>query len=285
MSILRVAVVQVSPGCDVTANLARAAELVAEAAAKGARLVVLPEMFAGVVPAERWGEIAETEGGPVESGLVHLSRLHHVWLTAGVGVQTRPQDPTGRRTYNVCTTTDPRGEIVARYRKMHLFWTDIPGATRYDERSHLCAGDCQTVVDIEGFRTAVGICYDLRFPEFFRKPLGAPADLYCLGAAFMKATGQAHWETLVRARAIENLSYFAAAGTWGRHYEVAGRPGEWVETYGHSMIVSPWGEVLAQVGEGEGVAVAEISHERIAEARKRLGALDHMREELWPRGH
>ena len=282
---LRVAVVQVSPGSDVAANLERVKRLVAEAAAAGARLVVLPEMFSGIVPPERWREIAEPEGGAVESSIIQLSRENHVWLMGGTGVQTHPQDGTGLRQYNVCTTTSPRGEVIARYRKMHLFWTDIPGSTRYDERSYLCAGDTQVALDIEGFRTAIGICYDLRFPEFFRKPLGAPADLYCLGAAFMKATGQAHWETLVRARAIENLAYFAAAGTVGRHYEIAGRPGEWVETYGHSMIVSPWGEVLASVEEGEGIAVADVSREGIEEARRRLGALDHMREDLWPRRH
>jgi len=135
---------------------------------------------------------------------------------------------------------------------------------------------------LEGMRIAVGICYDVRFPEFFRLPGGKPVDMYCLPAAFMHATGEAHWDLLIRSRAVENLAYFAAAGTVGCHYEVEGRAGESVNTYGHSMIVSPWGEVLAEVPTGHGVAVATVARDEIDACRRKLGALDHIRGDLWP---
>lgn len=277
MSGIGVSVVQMSPGGDREDNLARAATLVAESAEKGAKLAVLPEMFSALVPAARWKQAAERQGGRVETFLADAARKHRMYIVGGSYVEAAGDG----RFFNTCPVFAPDGSVVGRYRKMHLFWTDIAGATRYDERSYLAAGDTQLVFDAAGFTVAVGICYDLRFPEFFRKPLGRTPDIYCLGAAFMHTTGKAHWETLVKARAIENLAYFAAAGTVGRHYEVAERPGEFVETWGHSMLVSPWGEAVAETAEGEGVAVGEVAHEAIAGARARLAALDHMRDDLW----
>ncbi len=281
MSASLVAALQLSPGEDRRANLDRAAALLSEAAARGARIAVLPEMFGGLLPPERWRETAEPAGGATEGFLASQARAKGVHVVGGSYVE-RSSDG---RFFNTCACFDAQGRLLGRYRKMHLFWTDIPGATRYDERSHLVAGDKQCVFEVEGLRVAVGICYDLRFPEFFRMPEGRPVDLYCLGAAFMEATGRAHWEVLARARAIENLAFFAAAGTVGRHYDIHDRPGESVATYGHSMIVSPWGEVVDVREVGEGLAVAEVSRAAVEEARGRLGALSHIREDLWPRAH
>ena len=254
-----------------------AGRLLAEAAAQGAGIVVLPEMFSAFVPPGSWRATAEGAGGPTEAFLSSAAARHRVCVVGGSYVEKAGEDVF----YNTCPVVSAEGAVVARYRKMHLFWTDIPGATRYDERSYLAAGDARVVFETAGFRICVGICYDLRFPEFFRFPGGLPVDLFCLPAAFMEATGCAHWEVLVRSRAIENLAYFAAAGTCGRHYEVEDRPGETVSTYGHSMVVSPWGQVLAQVDSCEGVAVAKISRAAIDRTRERLGALRHVRGDLW----
>jgi len=277
MSKISVAVIQMSPSGDRENNLSHAATLLAESAERGATLAILPEMFSALVPAAQWRQTAERQGGAVEAFLTETARKHRMYIVGGSYVEAAD----GGRFFNTCPVFAPDGSVLGRYRKMHLFWTDIKGATRYDERSYLAAGDSQLVFNAAGFAVTVGICYDLRFPEFFRKPLGRVPDLCCLPAAFMHATGKAHWETLVKARAIENLAYFAAAGTVGRHYEVAGRPGEFVETWGHSMLVSPWGNAVAETADGEGVAVGEITHEAIVQARGKLAALDHMRDDLW----
>jgi nitrilase len=279
MSELAVAVIQYCPTADRKANLRTAAELLAEARSMGARLAVLPELFSAFVPAGEWRAVAELAAGPVEEFLSGQAAQHRMFVVGGSYIEKTREGAF----HNTSPIFSPEGRVIDRYRKMHLFWTDIPGTTRYDERSYLSCGDRRVVFDADGFRVAVGICYDLRFPEFFRFPGGAAADLYCLPSAFMYATGCAHWEVLVRGRAIENLAYFAAAGTVGCHYEVAGRAGEMVETFGHSMIVSPWGEIVEEVREGRGIAVAKISRAQIDEARSRLGALEHTREDLWPR--
>lgn len=273
-----VAAIQLSPREDTAHNLSRASELLAEAAGRGARLAILPEMFGAFVPAAEWRKVAEAPGGPTEEYVAGKAREHSMYIVGGSYVEAAEDG----KYYNTCPVFGPDGGLLGRYRKMHLFWTDIPGSTRYDERAYLSAGDSRLAIDVDGFRVAVGICYDLRFPECFRMPDGAAVDIYCLPSAFMHATGQAHWEPLVRARAIENLAYFAAANTVGRHYDIAGRPGEAVTTYGHSMIVSPWGEILSEVAAGEGIAIAPVTGEGVMHARWRLAALDHIRKDLWP---
>ncbi len=271
-----VAVIQMSPGADQSVNLSKADALLAKAAGNGAEICVLPEMFSALVGTSRWSEISEPAGGKVERFLSERAAEHRLLIVGGSYIEA-----AGDYFHNTCAVFAPDGSLVGRYRKMHLFWTHIEGQASYDERTCLVAGDKRLVFEALGFRVSVGICYDLRFPEFFRDPRQEPVDLYCMGAAFMQATGIAHWHTLVRARAIENLAYVAAAGTVGEHYPIEGRAGEVLKTFGHSMIVSPWGEVLDQVASGEGVAMAEASRSTLEQSRARLCALDHMRDELW----
>jgi len=279
MADLKVAVLQFCPRGDTNANLSAAERLLAGAAAAGARLAVLPEMFSCLVSADRWAAVAEEAHGGVERFLAAQAVKHDIYVVGGSYVERAP----GGALYNTSAVLGPAGEILGRYRKMHLFWTDIPGQVLYDERTYLSAGRERFTFDADGFRAAVGICYDLRFPEFFRFPGGSAVDLYCLPAAFMQTTGRAHWEVLLRARAIENLAYVAAAGTVGTHHETPDKPGESARTYGHSMIVGPWGDVLSQAGDGEGIAVASVSRGEIDRARARLAALEHVREDLCPR--
>lgn len=280
MSELEVAVIQTCPTDDYRRNLERAGEFISEAASQGARLLVLGEMFSFMGPPQRWRGAAQPAGGHLESFLSDCADRHGVYIVGGSYIEAGSDGAF----HNTCPVVAPDGRVVGRYRKMHLFRTEIEGETSYDERSYLKAGEGRFRFDAFGFSVAVGICYDLRFPEFFRPRgggRGGPADLFCLPAAFMRATGRAHWEVLVRARAIENLAFFAAGGTVGSHYEVPGEPGLSVETYGHSMVVSPWGEVLSSLEEGEGLLRATVTKADLATARGRLGALDHMRERLW----
>lgn len=279
MATLDVAVIQLSPKADQRANLGRAASLLGEAGSRGARLAVLPEMFSLLVPPDQWRDSAEPAGGPVEDFLSRRAKALQLYIVGGSFIEIAEDG----RLFNTCPVFAPDGSLLGRYRKMHLFWTDIKGATAYDERSYLSAGDSRLIIEIEGFAASVGICYDLRFPEFFRPSTSEPVDILFLGAAFMYETGRAHWETLVRARAIENLAYFAAAATVGTHYDIPGRSGRAVSTFGHSMVVSPWGKVLSCVDEGEGIALATVSTEAIRKARNSLAALQHIRSDLWRR--
>ncbi len=277
MSELEVAVIQTWPTDDYERNLERVGEFISEAASQGARLLVLGEMFSFMAPPERWRGAAQAAGGHLEGFLCDLALKHSVYIVGGSYIEAGSDGAF----HNTCPVVAPDGRVVGRYRKMHLFWTEIEGETSYDERSYLVAGERRFRFDAFGFSVAVGICYDLRFPEFFRPRGGEPAELFCLPAAFMRATGRAHWEVLIRARAIENLAFFAAGGTVGSHYEVPGEPGRSVETYGHSMVVSPWGEVLSSLEDGEGLVRATVTKADLVAARGRLGALDHMRDGLW----
>ncbi len=274
---LKVALIQMSPSADRGDNLAQAARFLDRASEAGAHLAVLPEMFSLMCPPRDWRSGAEPAGGPTEEFLAGKAREGGLHIVGGSYVESAGEGAF----YNTSTTFGPDGSVIGRYRKMHLFWTRIEGETRYDERSWLSAGDERYVWEIHGFNVMVGICYDLRFPEFFRVREGGAVDLYCLPAAFMATTGKAHWRVLARARAIENLAYFAGAATVGKHYEVEGRPGESVTTYGHSMFVSPWGEVEGTLESGEGVLFGEVKRDEIEAARGRLAALEHTREQLW----
>ncbi|MDP2792791.1 MAG: carbon-nitrogen hydrolase family protein [Sulfurisoma sp.] len=264
MKDLRVAAVQMISGPEVSANLATAARLIAEASAQGAQLVALPEYFPliGATDADRLAARERNGAGPIQDFLAETAQRHGVWLIGG-SIPTFAVDPA--KLHNTCLVFDAAGRQVARYDKIHLFGFQN-SEERYDEAAAIEAGDMPTAFDTPWGRVGLGICYDLRFPELFRC-LG-DMDLLILPAAFTDTTGRAHWELLLRARAVENQCYVVAAAQGGQHPN--GRV-----THGNSMIVDPWGDILARLLKGEGVASAELSSTRLAEVRTSLPALQH----------
>ena len=268
---MKIAAVQMVSTPDVDRNLDEARRLVAEAAAMGARLVALPEYFClmGQRDTDKLA-VAEPQGtGPIQQALAEAARTHGVWLVGG----TLPVKVDGRadRVRNTCLVFSPEGQQVARYDKIHLFAFDN-GREQYDEGRVLEPGAQPVAFQAEGLRVGLSVCYDLRFPELYRalSPPGAPCDLLCVPAAFTYTTGRAHWELLLRARAVENQCHVLAPAQGGTHEN--GR-----RTWGHSLIVDPWGEVLACREEGPGVVVAEIDAARTAQVRQQLPALKHRR--------
>jgi nitrilase len=275
---MKIAAVQMVSGTEVEHNLETARRLIATAAAEGATLVALPEYFCFMGRAD--GDklaIAETPGqGPVQRMLSEAAQEHGVWLVGGT-LPMRSPDP--QRVLNSCCVFAPDGRLAARYDKIHLFRFERDGAgvrESYDEGRAILAGSAPTACEVAGLqdnktlRVGLSVCYDLRFPELYRALMLPPCDLLSVPSAFTYTTGQAHWELLLRARAIENQCYVIAPAQGGRHEN--GR-----RTWGHSMVIDPWGEVLAVRPEGEGVVLAELDLGRIAEVRGQLPALTHRR--------
>jgi predicted amidohydrolase len=268
---MKIAALQMVSTTDVARNLDRAATLIDEAARGGANLVALPEYFChlGRRDTDKL-VIAEDDGaGPIQQLLSDCARRAGVWLVGGT-LPMRTARP--ERVRNSCCVYAPDGRRVARYDKMHLFAYDN-GRERYDEGRVLEAGDTPVVFEAAGLRIGLSVCYDVRFPELYRALCTPPCDLLCVPSSFTYPTGQAHWELLLRARAVENQAYVIAPAQGGTHEN--GR-----RTWGHSMIIDPWGEVLGVCEEGEGVVVAEIDHARIDGVRQQLPALTHRRADL-----
>lgn len=264
MSAARIAAVQMASGPQVAANLNEAGRLIAMAAEQGAKLVALPEYFAIMGMNERDKvAIRETPGaGPIQDFLSAAARRHGVWIIGG-SAPLAAEDPA--RVRNSCLVYDDRGTLVSRYDKIHLF-SFQSGAESYSEQRTIEAGQDVVTVDTPFGKIGLAICYDLRFPELFRAMAGV--DIIVLPSAFTETTGKAHWETLIRARAIENLAYFMAPAQGG--YHVNGR-----ETHGHTMIVDPWGTVLDRLPRGSGVVVADVDLEHLRRLRLSLPALTH----------
>ena len=260
----RIAAIQTVSGPDVTQNVEVVAGLVAGAAAAGARLVALPEYFPLITADEQAKvRIREQEGnGLLQTFLADLAQRHGVWLVAGTIPLVAEADDKVR---NSTLVFDDQGRRVARYDKIHLFGFQR-GEERYDESATIEAGGEVCVFDSPVGRVGLSVCYDLRFPELFRSM--REVDLIILPAAFTYTTGRAHWEVLLRARAIENQCYVMAPAQGGRH--PSGRV-----TWGHTMIIDPWGEVLACQEEGPGVVLADLDPARIASVRESLPALRH----------
>ena len=261
---VRVAAIQMASGPNVSANLAEAERLIELAVETGARLVVLPEFFcimglkdADVVKAR------ETEGnGPIQAFLSRMAKKHHIWL---IGGSVPLEASVANKVRNSCLVYDERGKQVARYDKIHLFGLDL-GNERYQEAKLIEPGDKVVVIDSPFGRIGLSICYDLRFPELYRAM--PDAEIIVVPSAFTATTGRAHFETLVRARAIENLAYVIAPAQGG--YHLSGR-----ETHGDSMIVDPWGVVLDRLPRGSGIIVSNINPAYQASLRKSLPALQH----------
>lgn len=260
----RVAAVQMVSEPEVEANLAVAGRLVAQAAGEGAQLVALPEYFCILGLRERDKvDVRETDGhGPIQDFLAETAARNRVWLVGG-SAPLECADPNKVR--NTCLVFDQTGRRVARYDKIHLFGFDL-GTERFEESRSIEAGREVVTVDAPFGRLGLSICYDLRFPEMYRK-MGV-VDLILVPSSFTATTGKAHWEMLLRARAVENQTYVLAPAQGGHHKN--GR-----DTYGHSMIIDPWGKVLAVLASGPGVITAEIDHAEIARVRRSLPALTH----------
>ncbi|MEW5771412.1 MAG: carbon-nitrogen hydrolase family protein [Pseudomonadota bacterium] len=261
---VRVAAVQMASGPNVAANLAEAERLIGMAVAAGARLVALPEYFA-IMGLKDTDKVAarETPGkGPIQKFLSCQAKKHGIWLVGG-SVPLDCDNP--KKVRNSCLVYDDKGKLVARYDKIHLFGLDL-GNEHYKEQNTIEPGDTVTVVETPFGRLGLSICYDLRFPELYRAM--GEVDLIVVPAAFTATTGKAHFETLVRARAIENLAYVIAPAQGG--YHVSGR-----ETHGDSMIVDPWGNILDRLPRGSGVVVAAVNRGYQEGLRKSLPALRH----------
>jgi len=261
---MKIAAIQMISGPEVAPNLVTAGRLIAEAAAAGAKLVALPEYFPliGADDATRLAAREHDGDGPIQTFLADAARQHGIWLVGG-SIPLYARDPG--KLLNTCLVFDAAGQAVARYDKIHLFGFR-KGDEHYDEAATIEAGDRVITVDTPLGRIGLAICYDLRFPELFRAM--GEVDLLVLPAAFTETTGRAHWELLLRARAIENQCYLLASAQGGRH--PTGRL-----THGNSMIIDPWGEILARMDKGEGVVMAELDPARIAEVRTSLPALRH----------
>jgi predicted amidohydrolase len=263
-SMVRVAAVQLASGPNVTANLNEARRLIAMAVKEGAKLVALPEYFPimGMQDTDKV-KVREAEGsGPIQQFLAETAKKHKIWL---VGGSVPLVSSEANRVRNSCLVYDDKGKLVARYDKIHLFGFEM-GDERYSEQRTIEPGSEVKVVDSPFGRLGLSICYDLRFPELYRAM--KDVDIIFVPSAFTETTGKAHWETLIRARAIENLAYVVAPAQGG--YHLNGR-----ETHGDSMIVDPWGVVLDRLPRGSGVVVAGINPEYVQRLRKSLPALTH----------
>jgi predicted amidohydrolase len=264
-----IAAVQLNATADMEANLGRVQPLVEEAASRGAQLVALPEHFACYGSAADTAAAAQPMDGPLVARFRELAGKLGIFILLG----SFPERVPGKaRPYNTSVLLGPRGQILARYRKLHLFDVELSGNPPHRESEWTQPGEEVVTAPLPGtpFTAGLAICYDLRFPELFRAQVKAGANLILLPAAFTAATGRDHWEVLLRARAIENLAYVVAPAQYGQH-----APGR--RSYGRSLIIDPWGLVLAQAPDGEGVILARLDYERLQRVRQELPCLRHRR--------
>jgi len=268
--VARVAAVQMASGPSVEGNLREAARLIDRAVREGAQLVALPEYF-GIMGMREVDKVAlrEKEGsGPIQAFLAETAKKHGIWLLGGsVPLECGVPD----KVRNSSMLYDEGGKLVARYDKIHLFGFEM-GKESYSESRTIEPGERVVTVDSPFGRIGMSVCYDLRFPELYRAM--KEIDIILVPSAFTETTGRAHWETLIRARAIENLAYVVAPAQGG--YHVNGR-----ETHGDSMIVDPWGVVLDRLHRGSGVVAARIDLRHLARLRQSLPALSHRTIDRW----
>jgi predicted amidohydrolase len=266
---MRVGLVQINSQEDRAHNVARALELVAQAARGGAQLVVLPEYVTYLGRSEHQWANAEDLGGPSSHAFAAAARAHGIFLLAG----TLPERTAVEgRSSNTSQLFDQRGDLVATYRKIHLFDVDVAGS--YRESDTLDPGHEAVVAPLGETKLGMTICYDLRFPELYRTLALQGAEILAVPAAFTMFTGRDHWEVLLRARAIENQCYVVAAGQWGTH--PVGRA-----CFGRSMVIDPWGTVVAQAADGEGIVLADLDLERLRTIRRDLPSLANRRPETY----
>ena len=270
--LMKTAAVQMISSPDWADNRDTAAVLVAQAAAAGAQLVALPEYFCllGRRDTDKLALAEDAGRGPIQSFLSDTARRHGIWLVGGtLPIRAGGDGAESPRVLNRSIVHGPDGSEVGHYDKVHLFAFDN-GRESYDEGRTLCAGGTPVALQAGTLRVGLSICYDLRFPELYRALMAPPCDLIVVPSAFTHTTGQAHWEVLLRARAIENQCYVLAPAQGGQHAN--GR-----RTWGHSMLIDPWGVVVDVLDEGEGFVIGDVDTQRLAEVRRQLPALAHRR--------
>lgn len=262
-------VVQMTSTADVEANLSTVRELVSEAAARGAELVVVPECFAYLGPEAGKLEVAESleEGGPILDACRSIAKDLGIDVVYG-GFWEKSNVPG--KVHNACVYLRADGSVAARYRKIHLFDVDLPDGTKLLESETVDPGEEVMVAEAPFGTLGLSVCYDLRFPELYRRLVDQGAIALAVPSAFTLTTGKDHWHVLLRARAIEQQCYVLAAAQTGHHYGKR-------RSYGHALIADPWGVVIAQCGEGEGVAVAPIEPGRVEQVRRSVPSLAHRR--------
>jgi nitrilase len=257
-------------GADVATNLALADRLLGDAADDGCILAVLPENFA-LMPTrgrDKAGHAEQPGDGPIQDFLSDTAERHRIWIVAGSIPLVSPE---AGRVHGACPVFNSDGENLGTYLKIHLFDVDLADSQQsYRESRSMYPGDMPVAIDTPVGRLGVTICYDLRFPELYRRLVDDGASLFSVPAAFTEVTGRAHWHTLLRARAIENLAYVVAAGQYGEHPDKR-------STYGHSLIVDPWGHILAELPAGNGHIAADIDLEQQKKLRNEFPALANRR--------
>ncbi|HEX5502341.1 MAG TPA: carbon-nitrogen hydrolase family protein [Thermomicrobiales bacterium] len=271
---MRIAVLQVNSRADKARNIEVALDLIDRAAGAGADLAVLPEYVDFLGPDEPALAAAEPIPGPTSRAFADKARERGLWLLAG-SIREAGDDPG--RSYNTSLLFDRRGEQVAKYRKIHLYDVEIAGNVSVKESATIAPGREVVTADVEGHTVGLSICYDLRFPELYRAQALRGAEILFVPAAFTLFTGKDHWEVLLRARAIENQCFVVAAGQTGKH-----EPG--AACYGRSMVIDPWGTVLATAPDGVGLALADIDFAHLRRIRAELPALANRRPEAYPAG-
>ena len=264
----RVAAIQMASGPNVGANITAAGRLIAKAVDAGAELVVLPENFAfmGMQDIDQLKHCEQEGEGPIQRFLTEQADKHRTWIVGGTIPLAANDDKHVR---SACLVFNDKGQQVGRYDKIHLFDVLLEeNQEKYHESEAIEPGSSITVIDTPFGRLGLAICYDLRFPEMFRRMVDEQVDILAIPASFTAITGRAHWEPLLRARAIENLSYVIASAQGG--YHVNGR-----ETYGHSMIIDPWGRIVDELASGAGIVIAELDLERVKNLRRNFPVLTH----------
>ena len=271
---MKAALVQLNSSDDPAANLPRTCELIAEAAGEGAGFVLTPEVTNCVSQdrAHQTRVLQHEDDDLTLQGLREAAIFHGIWLSIG-SLALKTGDADGRFA-NRSFLIDPAGRIVARYDKIHMFDVTVSSTESYRESAGYRPGDRAVIADAPFAKIGLSICYDVRFAYLYRALAQSGAELLLIPSAFSPVTGAAHWEPLLRARAIETGAYVLAAAQTGTHAATAGKPRQ---TYGHSMAVSPWGEVLADLGTESGIALVDLDPREVSQSRKRIAALSHDR--------
>ena len=264
------ACVQVRSTSNVSRNLSQAEALIRRAASAGAKLIATPEATTYLGPHDRKIQLAESLEGPTHQYFANLASELGVYLLLGSGAEISSDAP--KRCHNTSMLFAPDGSLVSSYRKLHLFDVDIPDGVRFQESATCAPGEDVVIAQTELGVLGMSICYDLRFPELYRSLRDRGAEILMVPSAFTLMTGKDHWHALLRARAIENQCFVIAPGQWGNHDDKGLK-----RSYGHSLIIDPWGVVLADAGEGEGICLAEIDLQKVHNTRKAIPLDQHRR--------